>query len=670
MKAEGRQQVQARPRATVSSPRSGAAGHAEASAAVAQSPFVVAQRKQLAGAFGPVLQRQEENETGMPDSLKSGVESLSGMAMDNVRVHYNSGKPRELNALAYAQGSDIHLGPGQEKHLPHEAWHVVQQAQGRVRPTMQAKSGTPINDDKGLEREADVMGERAVAQRSAMAGELKRERDLPGSAAQRKADEYGAEELIGKQAQKEGEGIPEAPLGAALKFQRFRKLNRIGGALKKREGVAGISPIVSDVKSIFDTVRTTDALTATQALSGDAVYAKSLKAVQDAAEPAAKVGSEAFEAYSMLGPLDYWLHNQTSHSDLEAALRALRLKMAERPGVSIIAHRGHGPTNRTRGGLIKQDDARRTGRPAENSKSAFSAAFGEVTESADVPALDGIECDVFLSSDLVPILSHEGAVKEQLSLARQTVHNALVTAATQIEDLSAEQLKSIQRTESPESAFLTLGEFLNETKDTAKAYFEATGKPLRVEIEMKGHAKEGSVIADYGQKLLTNVAKIISKFKKANPQPYWEIILFNNEKDDAKKFGELRTRKSHLGGLYTGLGSNSTKHGREAKVDELRVSAATTNLLTEKNFIVTYVPGAERPFDTPNAKLGALEFGAHQKPEYVEKVNADMADETGTEQTRIKGLLDQTKTAKNVHLLTDIPANAAKYKEYQSRESD
>lgn len=35
----------------------------------------------------------------------------------------------------YSQGTDIHIGPGQEKHLPHEAWHVVQQKQGRVKPT-------------------------------------------------------------------------------------------------------------------------------------------------------------------------------------------------------------------------------------------------------------------------------------------------------------------------------------------------------------------------------------------------------------------------------------------------------------------------------------------------------------------------------------------------------
>jgi len=105
------------------------------------------------------------NRTGLPDQLKSGVESLSGMSLDDVRVHYSSPKPAQLNALAYAQGTDIHVAPGQERHLPHEAWHIVQQKQGRVRPTMQMKIGIPVNDDAGLEKEADVMGSRALQQR-------------------------------------------------------------------------------------------------------------------------------------------------------------------------------------------------------------------------------------------------------------------------------------------------------------------------------------------------------------------------------------------------------------------------------------------------------------------------------------------------------------------------
>lgn len=100
------------------------------------------------------------NAAGIPDRLKAGIESLSGENLSGVRVHVNSPKPSQLNARAYAQGNDIHLAPGQERHLPHEAWHVVQQRQGRVEATSQAL-GVSINDEGGLEREADLMGAKA-----------------------------------------------------------------------------------------------------------------------------------------------------------------------------------------------------------------------------------------------------------------------------------------------------------------------------------------------------------------------------------------------------------------------------------------------------------------------------------------------------------------------------
>ena len=101
------------------------------------------------------------NNTGMPDNLKSGIESLSGFSMDDVRVHYNSSKPATVQALAYTQGTDIHVAPGQEKLLPHEAWHVTQQMTGRVSPTTNI-NGMPVNDNAALEHEADVMGLMAV----------------------------------------------------------------------------------------------------------------------------------------------------------------------------------------------------------------------------------------------------------------------------------------------------------------------------------------------------------------------------------------------------------------------------------------------------------------------------------------------------------------------------
>ena len=139
-----------------------------------QGKFEAAQRqgaeeeKLLQGKFAPASAAPVQattaaaaNRTGMPDQLKAGIEALSWTDMSEVRVHASSEKPAQLGALAYTQGHDIHLAPGQEKHIAHEAWHVVQQRQGRVKPTMQME-GAAINDDAGLEREADVMGEKAL----------------------------------------------------------------------------------------------------------------------------------------------------------------------------------------------------------------------------------------------------------------------------------------------------------------------------------------------------------------------------------------------------------------------------------------------------------------------------------------------------------------------------
>ncbi|WP_083253378.1 eCIS core domain-containing protein [Flavivirga aquatica] len=124
------------------------------------SSRVVSQKEKMDSISSAPIQKKE-NKTGLPDQLKSGIENLSGIDMSDTRVHYNSPKPTQLQAHAYAQGTDIHVASGQEKHLGHEAWHVVQQKQGRVKPTTQLK-GVDVNDNIGLEREADIMGEKAI----------------------------------------------------------------------------------------------------------------------------------------------------------------------------------------------------------------------------------------------------------------------------------------------------------------------------------------------------------------------------------------------------------------------------------------------------------------------------------------------------------------------------
>ena len=106
-----------------------------------------------------IIQKQT-NRTGLPDNVKRGVEYLSGVDISDVRVKYNSPEPAKVNALAFAQGNNIHVAPRQEKHIAHEAWHTVQQKQGRVKAT-KSVSGKSINDSHSLEREADIMGKRA-----------------------------------------------------------------------------------------------------------------------------------------------------------------------------------------------------------------------------------------------------------------------------------------------------------------------------------------------------------------------------------------------------------------------------------------------------------------------------------------------------------------------------
>ncbi len=106
------------------------------------------------------LQEKVDSNTGLPLQLKAGVEQLSGVSLDDVQVNYNSDKPSQLKAKAYAEGNQIHLSSGEEKQLPHEAWHVVQQKQKRVQPTV-SMNGTQINDDPTLEKEATQMGEKA-----------------------------------------------------------------------------------------------------------------------------------------------------------------------------------------------------------------------------------------------------------------------------------------------------------------------------------------------------------------------------------------------------------------------------------------------------------------------------------------------------------------------------
>ncbi|MGB1206180.1 MAG: eCIS core domain-containing protein [Chitinophagales bacterium] len=118
------------------------------------------------------LQKQENKSStsnGLPTEVQMKMENSLGADFSNVNIHKDSKSATDVGALAYAQGNDVHFAPGQFKPntqagqelIGHELTHVVQQREGRVKPTTQAK-GLPVNDDKSLEKEADDMGKMAA----------------------------------------------------------------------------------------------------------------------------------------------------------------------------------------------------------------------------------------------------------------------------------------------------------------------------------------------------------------------------------------------------------------------------------------------------------------------------------------------------------------------------
>lgn len=93
--------------------------------------------------------------TGIPKAVQAKFETASGLSFEDVRVHYNSSRPAQLGAYAYTRGSQVYIGPGQERYLEHELGHVVQQKRGLVKPDGYI-NGLPVNRDPKLERAADA----------------------------------------------------------------------------------------------------------------------------------------------------------------------------------------------------------------------------------------------------------------------------------------------------------------------------------------------------------------------------------------------------------------------------------------------------------------------------------------------------------------------------------
>jgi Domain of unknown function (DUF4157) len=113
--------------------------------------------------------KDEKSAQGLSPGMQPKMEAALGEDLSSVKVHTESAEAKEMGAHAFTQGEDIHFAPGQydegsqkgQELIGHEMAHVKQQRQGRVQATVQ-KKGVGINDDSGLEKEADELGKKAA----------------------------------------------------------------------------------------------------------------------------------------------------------------------------------------------------------------------------------------------------------------------------------------------------------------------------------------------------------------------------------------------------------------------------------------------------------------------------------------------------------------------------
>jgi hypothetical protein len=113
---------------------------------------------------------KEKEKTELPEDIKSKMEGSFGTDFSDVKIHKDSKSSKDLNAKAYTQGNNIHFSPGEfqpqnkqgQELIGHELAHVVQQSDGRVKGSDINEKGLSVNDDPGLEKEADEMGKKAA----------------------------------------------------------------------------------------------------------------------------------------------------------------------------------------------------------------------------------------------------------------------------------------------------------------------------------------------------------------------------------------------------------------------------------------------------------------------------------------------------------------------------
>lgn len=281
----------------------------------------------------------------MPAPVRARMERSFGADFSSVRIH-QGGRAAAAGALAYTQGEDIHFAPGQYapdtdggmRLLGHELAHVVQQREGRVRPTRQA-AGLAVNDNDGLEREADLAGDRAA--RGELAGSTSPSAAAGTAMIQRKdapASDAGAIDWMGllktagiDLALETGKLIPIAGGIEGFVLDMYGTITDMQTAGKSGSAPIFFSVAIRDFVALFSAAAShatyvnqlcTDALAAGIITSELAPLSAAFQELPSGLELGLTSAQTILDAITML-MLDHARHNPVNTRDEQAALDSL-----------------------------------------------------------------------------------------------------------------------------------------------------------------------------------------------------------------------------------------------------------------------------------------------------------------------------------------------------------
>jgi hypothetical protein len=89
--------------------------------------------------MGKNYQLENTSTNKLPEEVQTKMENSFGQNFSNVNIHKDSSSAKDINAKAYAQGTDIHFAPGEynphskegQELIGHELTHVCSRDRGK-----------------------------------------------------------------------------------------------------------------------------------------------------------------------------------------------------------------------------------------------------------------------------------------------------------------------------------------------------------------------------------------------------------------------------------------------------------------------------------------------------------------------------------------------------------